>query len=137
MLEKPLKLIILMLVSLFVHSAYASIDPSAPSASHQLEEASAEIHEYLHDNYTFSYGTHDLEEASAELHHFLHEWQHGEATESDVVAAFTKVKNAYTNSQFQLRNGGILNNGDEELELLFEHVKVTYKHVRFLLRKAK
>lgn len=115
----------------------ASIDPGATSATHHFEEAAAAIHEYLHHNYGASYSSHGLEEAGSALHHVLHEWQHGEASESDVVMKMEELKLEWNGFRQTIIPSQILNMGDDSLDELYEAVKDAYKEVRFLLRKAK
>lgn len=118
-------------------SAMAEIDEGATSASHKLETAADDMHSYLHHHYDAGYGTHELEDAAAEIHHVLHEWQHGEMTESDVVAAQEELKAAWLNYLQTITPAGVLNAGDMEIEALHQEVKTAYKDLRFLLRKAK
>lgn len=118
-------------------SVFASIDPGATSATHHFEEAAAAIHEYLHHNYGASYDSHGLEQRGSALHHVLHDWQHGEATEADVVVKMEELKLEWNNFRQTIIPASILNLGDVELNELYQTVKDTYKEVRFLLRKAK
>lgn len=115
----------------------ASIDPGAPSASHHFEEAAAAIHGYLHHNYGNSYSSHGLEAHGSALHQVLHEWQHGEATEADVVVKMEELKLDWNGFRQTIIPATLLNMGDDELDELYETVKDAYKEIRFLLRKAK
>ncbi len=115
----------------------ASIDPDATSASHHFEEAAAEIHEHLHDNYANSYSSHDLEALGSALHDSLHDWSHGEATEADVVQKMDALKLGWNNFRQAIIPAGLLNMGDDTLDELYISVKAAYKRVRFLLHKAK
>jgi hypothetical protein len=127
----------LLLCTLFISgNAVAEIDPGAPSASHRLQLAAENIHAYLHHNYQAGYGTHELEEAAAAMHDALHEWDHGELTEADIVAIQEDLKASWLNYIQTITPAGILNNGDMELETLYQDVKTKYKELRFLLRKA-
>lgn len=133
------KLVISICAAMFFVSTavLAEIDPGAPSASHKLETAAGDMHSYLHHHYDAGYGTHELEDAAAEIHHALHEWQHGEMSESDVVAVQEELKAAWLNYIQTITPAGVLNAGDMELEALHQGVKTAYKDLRFLLRKAK
>lgn len=125
------------LLSLFFlqDNAFAYIHPSAPSAAHELEHASAAVHGYLHDHYASTYGAHELEDATTELHHVLHEWSEGRATESQVTAHLRTTTDAWKAFRKQLRLSGLLHT-DSALKKLFNETKSAYKRVRFLLRKA-
>ena len=76
---------------LIAGTAQAHIDPSAPSASHELEEAAHEIHEYLHDNYGSSFGAHGLEDAAVVLHDDLHDWSNGNLPESFIAVDWKAI----------------------------------------------
>ena len=125
------------LCMLLAQTVAASIDSGAPSASHHFEEAAADLHEYLHANYPGSYGSHGLEEKGSVLHAVLHEWQHGEATETDVVTAKYALKLEWNNFRQTFIPAGILNTGDVELNDHYQATKNAYKELRFLLRKAR
>jgi len=133
-----IRLILAMSICMLILSgnAVAEIDPGAPSASHRLEEAAANIHAYLHHQYHAGYGSHELEEAAGEMHHALHEWDHGELTEAEIVAVQEDLKVAWLNYIQTITPAGILNSGDMELGDLQQDVKTKYKELRFLLRKA-
>ena len=122
---------------LLAQTVSASIESGAPSASHHFEEAAADIHEYLHDNYADSYGSHGLEAKGTALHGVLHDWQHGEATEADVVKAMDALKLEWNNFRQTINPAGVLNTGDIDLNDHYEAVKDAYKEVRYLLRKAR
>ena len=124
-------------VSLLASPVMAEIDPGAPSASHRLQEAAGDLHSYLHHHYSAGYGTHELEDSAGAMHSALHDWQHGEMTESDIDAMAVELKAAWLNYLQSINPAGVLNNGDMELETLYETVKTSYKELRFLLRKAK
>ncbi|MBT8136084.1 MAG: hypothetical protein KJO54_03615 [Gammaproteobacteria bacterium] len=125
------------LLLVFSQSVLAWIDPAAPSASHHLEDAATAIHDYLHDEYSSSFGAHGMEEASDALHSILHDWSHGEATEAEVVVAKDALKEAWNNFRQTINPAGILNSGDTQLDDMYQEVKSAYKEVRWLLRKAK
>lgn len=114
----------------------AEIGEGATSSSHRLQTIVGDLHDYLHHHYTDSYGTHDLELAAGDMHHALHEWSDGNITEADVVAEQENLKVAWLNYIQSITPAGILNNGDMELEELYQNLKSTYKELRFLLRKA-
>ena len=107
------------------------------SASHKLETAADAIHGYLHHHYDNGYGSHQLEEAAAEMHHALHEWQHGELSESDINAMADDLRTVWNDFRQAIIPAGLLSAGDMELEALYADIKLSYKHLRFLLRKAK
>lgn len=133
--EMPVRASILtiLLGALFVPAAAADIEAGAPSASHQLEEAVAEVHEYLHQHYASPYGSHRFEETAAALHGALHHWQRGEATEKEILALFQDTKAAWKDYRFQVTTGGLLHSGDETLASLHQEIKDSYKNLRFLL----
>lgn len=137
MYKKIVRLFALSGILFISQNVLASIDPGAPSASHHFEEAAAAIHEYLHHNYGDSYGSHGLQERGSALHHVLHEWQHGEATESDVVMTMEELKREWNSFRQTIIPAQILNMGDVSLDEHYQAVKDAYKEVRFLLRKAK
>lgn len=126
------------LFALFVcQSAFAEIDPGAPSASHRMQNAAAAMHEYLHHHYDSSYGSHGLEESAAELHHTLHEWADGMASESEVAAGMEALKQAWIGVMQSINPAGVLYVGDTGLDEIYLGVKNQYKELRFMLRKAK
>ena len=124
-------------IVVFAQSSAAFIDPDAPSASHHMGELAAEIHEYLHENYGPSFGAHGIEVAAGELHDTLHDWEHGEATESDVVEAMDALDAAWKTFKQTLRQEHLLNSDDEALDVRFDMNKHAYKELRFLLGQAK
>jgi hypothetical protein len=87
---------------------YAYINPKAPSASHALEAAAVDLHDYTHQVWPSSYGAHPLEVESTELHSTLHGWQHGTASECDVSVERDDVTNAYQSMQTQFIENGVL-----------------------------
>jgi len=111
------------------------IHPSAPSAAHELEEQAHGLHEYIHANYTQSYGSHAFEDAAHELHAVLHHWSQAEATESEVAAKYTVLQDAWKDMRRQLRRARLLNGADEGLTERFEQTREAYRLVRRLLRK--
>ena len=118
-------------------NTFATVDPGAPSASHHFEEAAAALHEHLHHTYSNSYGSHDLEELGDALHGVLHDWVHGDATEADVVVSQDALKLEWNTFRQTIIPAGVLHNGDDTLDDLYDTVKNDYKELRFLLRKAK
>lgn len=131
------RLLAISLILFVSQTVSASIDPSAPSASHHLESAVAAMHEHLHHHYDSSYGSHDLEVAADELHGVLHDWSEGNATEAEVVMSEEAVKRAWNSFRQSIVPAGVLNAGDTGLDTLYETIKAEYKALRFLLRKAK
>lgn len=119
-----------------VNSAYADIDDTAPSASHHLEQAIDEIHDYLHHHYDNSYSSHAFETVASNMHHMLHEWSHGEVGEEEISMLKAELKSTWNTFKQNIHVAQVLNQGDDDLDALYEEVKVTYKHLRFLLKKS-
>lgn len=135
------KLFIRMISILFAvvlsQNVSADIDPGTTTASHELEEAVAEIHEYLHDNYGQTFTSHGFEVSADELHGALHDYSAGSATEEDVVMKMEDVKQAWNTFRQSIIPAMVLNMGDDELDGLYAVVKDAYKEIRFLLRNTK
>ena len=132
-----MKFSILSLTLFWGANVLAEIDPGAASASHKLEQAAMDIHGYLHHNYHSSYGSHELEEVVATLHDALHELEHGGLKESDILAVEEELKAAWNSFRQTLIPAGLLASGDAMLEEKYRLVKMSYKDLRFLLRKVK
>jgi hypothetical protein len=111
-----------------------AIDPGAPSASHHMEEAAEELHEYLHDNYTTSYGAHGLENAAVLCHDTLHDWSNGNATEDATQATFDALKVALNSFKDTAEGAGILDAGDDELDDLVKEAKDAFKALKTLMK---
>ena len=98
--------------------ATAYISSKAPGASHDLEETAGELHHYMHHGGGFpsSYGSHDMEEAAGELHDTLHDWDHGEASECDVIGSRGDAGAALSDMTGQfLQNGVFADSGATSL----------------------
>jgi len=135
-MKKTLEFLLVSFAVSWGATAMAEIDPGAPSASHKLERAADEIHGYLHHHYNSGYGSHELEESAAALHDALHEWQHGELTEAEISEIKAELKASWNNFRQTLIPAGLLASGDNVLEEQYQNVKVSYKNLRFLLRKT-
>ena len=123
-------------LSALAATALAYIPPEAPSASHHLEEAAEAIHEYLHDNYPSSYGSHALEDSAVILHDDLHEWAMGNVPESQIAADWDVVVADYKNFKQTINQAKVLNEGDDELDDLFDETKEAFKDLRALLNQV-
>ena len=137
MIDNTMRTAAIALGLLLAQTVSASIDSGAPSASHHFEEAAADLHGYLHHHYPSSYGSHGLEEQGSVLHAILHDWQHGHATEADVVATMDALKLEWNTFRQTIIPAGVLNTGDVDLNDHYEATKDAYKEVRYLLRKAR
>ena len=135
-MKKNLKFLLISFAVSWGANVMAEIDPGAPSASHKLEKSADEIHNYLHHHYDSGYGSHELENSAAALHDALHEWQHGELTEAEISEIEAELKASWNNFRQTLIPAGLLASGDDVLEERYQNVKVSYKDLRFLLRKA-
>ena len=124
-------------VVLLAGSALAFIPPTAPSAAHDMEEAAAAIHSYLHDaGYSSSYGSHGLEEDSTTIHNDLHDWSNGNASESLIADDMDVLDATWKTFKQTIHQAQVLNAGDDELDELYEDTKDAYKELRFQLRKV-
>jgi len=121
----------------FATSAYAYIPPEAVSASHQLEQAAAAIHEHLHvSGYPSSYGSHPLEGTATALHDTLHDWSNGNASEADVAAARDAYCDAFKTFLQMILPAGVLFAGDSTLDQLFIDVLRKTLRAKILLVRA-
>lgn len=112
------------------------IKDEAPETSHELEEASVILHDYLHDNYESTYGAHDLEDASHSLHEALHNWSLGMETEDTVADLFDVVNGAWKYFGYQIDEAGLSKGLDSTLNQLVRETRHAVKEVKSLLRKA-
>lgn len=114
------------------------IPPTAPSASHAMENAAVAIHEYLHTaGYSSSYGAHGLDVSSTALHEDLHGWQNGTVSEAQIAADFAAVEEAYKTFNVMIHTGNVLGQGDDMLDALFLDTKDAYKTLRHELNQVK
>lgn len=136
--RKSIPQLILTLAILFClwsQTASAYIHEPAVGVSHDLENLSVTIHDYLHDNYDSGFGSHEFEEAAEALHSALHQWSEGSATETQVSAALISTTDAWRNFNSQIKSSGLLLS-DEMLKDLYRDTRDTFRRIRFLLRKA-
>ncbi len=117
-------------------SSLAFIPSDTPGASHELEEASTELHDYLHDNYDSTFGAHDFEEASHALHDGLHNWSLGQVSEDEVADLFDATKGSWVYFEYQLGKAGLKHGPDGGLNMLYRNAKNAFKRVSHLLRKV-
>ena len=108
------------------------ISPKAPSASHGLEEAAADLHHYMHQNYSSSFGSHGMEVSAGALHHQLHEWADGNATECDVITARDGVEASHADMTTQFRDNGVFANRGAKIR----YFSVTQKMIRVIALTA-
>jgi len=135
-MKKTLKFLFVSFAIGWATNAMAEIDPGATSASHKLEKSAEKIHDYLHHHYSSGYGSHELEESATAMHDALHEWQDGAFKETDISELKTELKASWNNFRQTLIPAGLLASGDDLLEDHYQNVKMSYKNLRFLLRKS-
>ncbi len=95
----------------------------APSAAHHLEEAAAEIHNYLHDiGHSTGSQAHSFEDAAARIHNLLHDAVGGNAT----------VEHAWHEFVLTLRRSG-LTKGDSQLRRMFRRLRGDFVKIHLLI----
>ena len=102
----------------------AAINSKISSASHSLEEYAIELHDHMHHAYGPSYGAHGVETTATDLHAVAHDYNHGEATEAEVVAHVDAVNAAFDDMTDQFNEQGFLSgpNQDKEAKKLYSKV---------------
>lgn len=99
-------------------TALAGIHRKAASTSHALEEAAVELHDYMHDNYTNSYGAHGMEIAADALHSAIHDYNNGNASEQDVLDQVQAANDARDALRDSFRANGIM--ADQTAKKLYD-----------------
>jgi len=128
-LMKSLRLIAVSALALatFAAPVLAATHKKAASTSHHLAESSAAIHDYLHHTYGSSFGAHGMETAADVAHGTLHDYDHGEASESDVLTSVADANAAFTSTEAQMVAAGVIKGPgqDQEAKKLFDEVHKT------------
>ena len=126
---------------MLVGTAWASIEANAPSMAHELQEASTEIHDYLHHSYPGSLSSsraHHLEEVVDTIHANLHDWAGGELPESQIASDWEEVKDAWADfKKTILATEYLVHSGDPTLDQMYTDAWNAYKDLRFALRKVR
>jgi len=103
----------------------AGINAKITGASHSLEDHSADLHTYMHDNYDSSMGAHGMEIEADALHSIAHDWDHGTATDAELLAQVATARVQFDDMESQLQAGGLLSgpNQDKEAKKIFQKIK--------------
>lgn len=96
---------------------FAAIHNKIGSASHQLEEHSAAMHTYTHDNYSGSMGSHGMEVSADELHTGAHDWQHGSVSDQELVDLVSAARDRFDDMTQQMNDAGVLSGPGQDKEL--------------------
>ena len=111
-----LGLSVLALTALTLPVLAGGIHQKATSTSHELEEASVDLHDYMHHEYSGSFGAHGMESAADDAHGTLHDWSHGEATVAEVLADVDAANAAFDAMTSQFNEAGLLSGPDQDKE---------------------
>lgn len=101
------------------------IHEKAASTSHALEHAATDLHGHMHHAHPSSYGAHGMETAAAAAHDTLHDYDHGNATVQDVLAAVDDANAAFDSMSAAFYENGVLTGPgqDKEAKKIFQDVK--------------
>jgi len=123
------------MIIFLANAVFAESHGKAAGTSHELEEVSIELHNYMQRTYRSSFGTDGMKVAAGRLHQAIHDWENGQASQREVVAAQEGANGAFDEMETELRDNGFLKGlrQDGTAERLFLEVQTYLVQLNALL----
>jgi len=109
MKSKLVATFVISMIVLLARSGLAEDHGEAAITSHELEEASVDLHNHLRRTYGSAFGANKMKSEAAKLHEAIHGWEKDGASETEttrVVAALERTNVSFREMEAQLRNTG-------------------------------